>query len=319
MENSIRAIPNVKDVHVEKSACGNIEYKGVTFLQAFYSLSADDAEYYQLPAKGDSSYEYMVEHDAIFITNSTFSEDINGITFEPGDKIKFHYFDGEEHTVELEIAAVSEESIKGTGYRSNFCMADKTMEKLWKAMNTVDSFSISVEDYEKNGEQVENALRTLLNDYEDLSLSTLRERKIELFGQIEKIQMQIYGIAIFIILFSIFNLINTVISSIVSRKKELSMLESIGMEERQVRNMLFWESFLLALPNILITLTFGTITGFAFISFMQKSATYLEYHFPIIAVALYIIGMIGIPMLISLGCLKRQNNISLVERIRNED
>lgn len=131
--------------------------------------------------------------------------------------------------------------------------------------------------------------------------------------------MQIYGISIFIILFSIFNLINTVISSIVSRKKELSMLESIGMEERQVRNMLFGESFLLALPNILITLTFGTITGFAFISFMQKSATYLEYHFPIIAVVLYIIGMIGIPMLISLGCLKRQNNISLVERIRNED
>ncbi|WP_347563999.1 FtsX-like permease family protein [Neglectibacter sp. X58] len=98
-----------------------------------------------------------------------------------------------------------------------------------------------------------------------------------------------------------------------------SMLESIGMEERQVRNMLFWESFLFALQNILITLTFGTVTGFAFISFMQKSATYLEYHFPIIAVVLYIIGMIGIPMLISLGCLKRQNNISLVERIRNED
>ena len=131
--------------------------------------------------------------------------------------------------------------------------------------------------------------------------------------------MQIYGISIFIILFSIFNLINTVISSIVSRKKELSMLESIGMEERQVRNMLFWESFLLALPNILITLTFGTITGFAFISFMQKSAAYLEYHFPINAVVLYIMGMIGIPMLISLGCLKSQNNISLVERIRNED
>ena len=54
------------------------------------------------------------------------------------------------------------------------------------------------------------------------------------------------------------------------------------MEERQVRNMLFWESFLLALPNILLTLTLGTITGFAFISFMQKSAGYLEYHFPVI-------------------------------------
>lgn len=244
LENSIREIPNVKDVYVEKAAFGDIEYKEVTFLQAFYPLSADDTEYYQLPAKGNNSYEYMVEHDAIFITDSALSENMNGVNFQPGDKIEFHYFDGEEHTVELEIAAVSAESIEGIGNRSNFCMEDKTMEKLWKAMNTAAEFYISVENYEKNGEQVENALLTLLDDYEDLSLYTLRERKVELSGQIEKLQMQIYGIAIFIILFSIFNLINTVISSIVSRKKELSMLESIGMEERQVRNMLFWESFL---------------------------------------------------------------------------
>ena len=244
LENSIREIPNVKDVYVEKAAFGDIEYKEVTFLQAFYPLSADDTEYYQLPAKGNNSYEYMVEHDAIFITDSALSENMNGVNFQPGDKIEFHYFDGEEHTVELEIAAVSAESIEGIGNRSNFCMADKTMEKLWKAMNTAAEFYISVENYEKNGEQVENALLTLLDDYEDLSLYTLRERKVELSGQIEKLQMQIYGIAIFIILFSIFNLINTVISSIVSRKKELSMLESIVMEERQVRNMLFWESFL---------------------------------------------------------------------------
>lgn len=51
-------------------------------------------------------------------------------------------------------------------------------------MNATASFSISVEDYEKNGEQVEAALRTLLDDYEDLSLSTLREREIEGAGQI---------------------------------------------------------------------------------------------------------------------------------------
>ena len=226
LENSIREIPNVKDVYVEKAAFGDIEYKGATFLQAFYPLNADDTEYYQLPARGNNSYEYMVEHDAIFITDSTLSENINGIYFQPGDKIEFHYFDGEEHTVELEIAAVSAESIEGVGNRSNFCMTDKTIEKLWKAMNTTAEFSISVENYEKNGEQVENALLTLLDDYEDLSLYTLRERKVEVSGEIEKLQMQIYGISIFIILFSIFNLINTVISSIVRSEEHTSELLS---------------------------------------------------------------------------------------------
>ena len=59
LENSIREIPNVKDVYVEKAAFGDIEYKGATFLQAFYPLNADDTEYYQLPARGNNSYECL--------------------------------------------------------------------------------------------------------------------------------------------------------------------------------------------------------------------------------------------------------------------
>lgn len=261
----------------------------------------------------------MVQHDAILITECALSETINGITFEPGDCIQFRYFDGKEHTVELEIGAVSKEGVAGHGNRPNFCMADKTAEKLWKAMDTASACFVSIKDYGKNGEQAEAALRALLEDYEDLSLSTLRERKMEVSGQMEQTQMQIYGISIFMIVFGVFNLINTVISSIVSRKKELSMLESIGMEGRQVRNMLFWESLLLALPNILLTLIFGTAAGFAFLSWMQKSASYLEYHFPVMAAAFYMAGMIGIPMLISWACLRKQNHVSLVERIKNED
>jgi putative ABC transport system permease protein len=87
------------------------------------------------------------------------------------------------------------------------------------------------------------------------------------------------------------------------------------MEERQVQNMLFGESILLALPNILITLTLGTALGFGFIFFMKNAAKYLEYQFPVAAVILYIIGMTGIPMLISFWCLKRQNKDSLVESL----
>lgn len=319
LEEGIRKIAHVKDVCVEQDVYGNIEYKGATFLQGFYPVGAEDTEYFQLSARGNNSYAYMAEHDAVLITDSGLSETINGITFEPGEKIKLRYFDGEEHTVELEIGAVSSESVDGNGNRPNFCMADKTVEKLWKAMNTAEAFLVSVEDYEKNGEQVEAALRGLLDGYDDLSLFTLREREIEVSAEMGQIRMQIYGISIFVILFSVFNLIHTVVSSIVSRGKELSMLESIGMEERQVRRMLFWESFLLALPNILLTLTIGTMAGGAFIAFMRRSAGYLEYRFPAAAVGGYVAGMIGIPVLISFGCLKRLNRVSLVERIGNED
>lgn len=319
LEEDIRKIPHVKDIHIEREATGVIEYQGATFNQPFCLLTKEDTEYFQLPAEGNNTYEYMVENDAILISDASFIENLNGITFKPGEPLTIRYFDGEEHTIDLEIGAVSEKSVTTDYQSSTICMSDVTMKKLWKNMNTAVRFFVSAEDYETNGSQVEEDIRALVNQYEDLSLSTLREVKLEDAGLIQEMKIQIYGISIFIILFSIFNLINTTIGSITSRKKELSMLESIGMEERQVRNMLFAESFLLALPNILITLTLGTAAGFGFISFMQKSATYLEYQFPVILVILYIIGMTGIPMLISLCCLKSQNKTSLVERIRDEE
>lgn len=318
-QKDLETLSHVKDVHIERSATGVIEHQGATFTQPFYPLTKEDTEYYELAAEGNNTYEYMAENDAIFIVNSAFSETINGITFKPGDKIKMRYFDGEEHTVELEIAAVYEDFGPEKYNRSNFCMTDVTMNKLWKNMNMISSFFVSADNYNENGIQLEEEIRALADSYGDLSLHTLREKKLEDAGDIQKLKMQIYGICIFIIVFSIFNLINTIISSITSRRKQLSMLESIGMEVRQVRSMLFAESILIALPNILVTLTIGTAAGFGFISLMKKAAPYLQYQFPMLAVSLYCAGMVVIPMLISSLCLRDQNKFSLVERIRNQD
>lgn len=59
------------------------------------------------------SYEYMAGHDAVLITGSALSEKINGVTFIPGEKIQFSYFDGEEHTIELEYCLQSDGADKG--------------------------------------------------------------------------------------------------------------------------------------------------------------------------------------------------------------
>lgn len=128
----------------------------------------------------------------------------------------------------------------------------------------------------------------------------------------------IYGVVAFVIAFSILNLVNTIINSIMTRRRELSMLESIGMEERQLRKMLLWESFLLALPNILITLTVGTAVGYGLIRWFHKIASYMEYTFPWVWVLCYVGCVLLLPMLVAWGCLKVQNRRALVERISIE-
>ncbi len=121
-------------------------------------------------------------------------------------------------------------------------------------MNTAVAFRISTEDYEEYGEQTEDAIRALTESFPDLALLTLRERMADDSADIRKVKTQIYGLSAFVVLFSVLNLVNLTIGNIATRRKEFAVLEAIGMEERQIRAMLFWENVLLVLPAILITL-----------------------------------------------------------------
>ena len=312
----ISAIPHVEHVAVEHSAFANISYQGASFLQSFYPLTADSEEYFSLEAEGNNSYDYLSEHDGILITNSTFSESINGINFQPGDTVTLHYFDGEEHTVELEIAAVSEEYVDTGNDRPTFCMADTTMQKLWNGMNTASMFYITADNYTEYGAAVEEEIRSIVEQYDDLSLWTLREQSLEDSSAIRQQKQQIYGISILLILFSMFNLINTLISGFATRKREFSVLESLGMEQRQLRKMLFCESIIQMLPSLILTFSVGTLAGFALIQFLRQSATYLQYTFPIMAAIFYLLALLGLPLILTAGCLRTQEKIPLVERIR---
>ena len=198
-------------------------------------------------------------------------------------------------------------------------MTDKTAEKLWGSMNTTDALLISALEYETNGDQVEQDISAVIEPYTDLSLDTLREHIQDDAFNIQKIKIQIYGISAFLILFSILNLINMVIGNLATRKKELSMLESIGMEERQIRKMLFWECIQLVFPAIFITLVLGGACGYGFVYFLKQLAGYMVYRFPIIPSLLYVLGVILIPVAISYVSLKAQNKTSLVERMRYVD
>lgn len=272
LKKRLSRLPHVRSVRTENSVFGSIEYQGAVWSDGFYRLTRDSDAYFQMNAEGNNSYDYLCESDGIMITDSEFVSGINGISPQVGDFITLHWSDGAEHTAKLKIAAVSPDPapVKG-GY--NFAMTDQTMEKLWGDMNTISAFYISVEDYETYGEQTEEAIRSLTEDDPDLSLATLREQILDDSANVKRIKMQIYGIAAFVTLFGILNLINMMIGNIATRKRELSVLESIGMEVKQIRNMLFWESVMYVFPAILVTLFGGGAAGYGFISGGEKQRT----------------------------------------------
>lgn len=303
LEEKLLAIPHVKSVKTEHGTYGTIEFQGASWVQGFYRLTENSEDFYRMEAEGNPDYGELCEKDALFITNNAFISQINGVSLQVGDRIALHWFDGEEHERELEIAAIAPGMVSSDrGY--NVAMTDRTMKKLWGDMNTVVALRISTEDYEEYGGQTEDAIRALTESFPDLALLTLRERMADDSADIRKVKTQIYGLSAFVVLFSVLNLVNLTIGNIATRRKEFAVLEAIGMEERQIRAMLFWENVLLVLPAILITLAIGGGTGYAVVSLLRRIAGYMVYRIPVIPALLFAAGVILIPLLISYVSLK---------------
>lgn len=318
LEEKIRSIPHVTRVEKTTAVFCNIEYNGSTIAELVSPVTKDSPKLNTPDIGGKDIYEELIRTDGILVFNAEHLGSIYGVQFHKGDNIKFHWSDGREHVMDSTITAVSSAK-PDDKLESSIFMAEETIEKLWPEMNKAKSFIVSIDDYEKHGEQAEKDIRSILNDYSDLSLKTLRETQIDDAAQIQSLNLQIYGVSAFIIVFSILNLVNTLISSISTRRKELAMLESIGMKEKQIRIMLLWESIFLALPNLLITLTAGTAAGYTIVTLFGRIADYMEYTFPVAAVVLYIAGMLIIPMLTAYLCLRTQAKTALTERIKNTD
>lgn len=315
LRDKLTKLPHVRSLRTENSAYGSIEYQGAVWSDGFYRLTKDSDEYFQMNMEGNNSYEYLCESDGIVITDSELISGLNGVSLQVGDTITLRWSDGAEHSAKLKIAAITPDSSPTKGGYS-LAMTDQTMEKLWGDMNTASAFYISVDDYEKYGEQTEREIRELTENYSDLSLATLREKILDDSASVKKTKMQIYGIAAFVTLFGILNLINMMIGNLATRRKELSVLESIGMEVKQIRNMLFWESMMQVFPAIFITLVAGGAAGYGFVAAYKKIAEYMDYRFPLTPFLVYAAVMILIPQLISSVGLSKQNKVSLVERIR---
>ena len=130
----------------------------------------------------------------------------------------------------------------------------------------------------------------------------------------------ITGLAVFIMMFSILSMMNTLITNIVTRRQELAMLESIGMGKGQIRKMLLGESLLLVLVTVGVTMTIGTLCGYTLSRLMyQQGAFYMAFRFPT-GLALSYSGVLTIvPILITLVTMHRFAKEALVERLRSAE
>ncbi len=227
--------------------------------------------------EGTADTEALLSGEQVLVAGNDTVEEIYGWKFQVGDKVTLHYYDG---------SGMAEKEVEVAGMLSDVFDRDHNGIEGWFVMP-------------------------------ELTMETLAERRIAYGQNADQIFGAISGLAIFIMMFSILSMMNTLITNIVTRKQELAMLESIGMSKGQIRKMLLGESLLLVGVTVGVTMTIGTLCGYILCRMLYGiGAVYMQFRFPVEFALGYVAVLILVPLLITVVSMKSFAREALVERLR---
>lgn len=268
--------------------------------------------------EGTADYDKLMSGDYVLVADNTNVQEIYGWQFCVGDTLTLHYYDGNK-MAEKEVTVLGllneQYTLDNSSLDGWFVMPEEAVKKFvpYESLNAHLLMSVDTEKESTVGA----ALNEMISQRAELSLEAYADRKVAYAQTANTIFGTISGLAIFIMMFSILSMMNTLITNIVTRKQELAMLESIGMSKGQIRKMLLGESLLLVFVAVAVTMTIGTLLGYVLTHLLYNGgAFYISFKFPTVFVLAYTLVLIAVPLLITLVSMHSFSKEALVERLR---
>lgn len=232
-----------------------------------------------------------------------------------GDKLKLNIHDGDNtFQKEIEVAAIGEYGGGLTNYNC-LIMAKEGAEKL--TINNSSSYFqvIADKDYD---EALEASLQAIVDGSGRLQMRTWKNEYDTWENAIQMTRGACYAFIIILAAISIMNLINTMINSVHVRKKELGMMQAIGMSDRQLMKMLQLEGIFYTVGTLIISIGVGSLAGYPLFLYAKRTGMFdiSTYHYPVTAAIIIILTLFVIQMLLAIFIAKSVRKDSLIERIR---
>ena len=146
---------------------------------------------------------------------------------------------------------------------------------------------------------------------------TSKETYIDSFHDLTSLIVTIGGaLSIIIGFIGIANFVNSVLTSIITRRKEFAMLQSIGMTGKQLKQMLSYEGLYYAVGTILVSTILGIISSLVIVKGISNGIWFFTYHFvmyPMLAVYPFLLIL---TILLPTILYRQTAKVSIVERLR---
>lgn len=310
----MEAIDGVESIEHGKKALISSDYPSKIFIdgerQVMLCMDRELCEQYRREIKrGTIDYDMLTaECGVVFLSDYFFDE----LGFAIGDIVPLTVYDGDR---EVSISAKIEATVD-TGDSGYFALPEDIFEAL---LETDATYTLYITADPAKYDSVKAALQEIADAEKYFILYSMdEEMEIGKWG-INLIKYPLYAILAMIAVISFMNLINTMMISIITRKRELGILQAIGLTDKQLAKMLAGEGLVFSAGTLFASLTVGNLFGYL-VFVWAKEMKFMDltvYHYPLVETILLILvlllGQLGVTYFIS----KHLRKESLVERIRS--
>ena len=168
-----------------------------------------------------------------------------------------------------------------------------------------------------------DAVSALLTDYQQTQAIgmniTSRQTMIDQDkAQTRSSSVMGYAISVVIALVGVLNFVNSMVTAIVSRKREFAMIQSVGMTKRQLRTMLTLEGLSYAGITLLLSYLLSAVVVGVLVRAMTADGFY-TFQFTLFPLLLCTPILLVFAWLIPVLCFRNLEKQSIVERLRAID
>ena len=135
-------------------------------------------------------------------------------------------------------------------------------------------------------------------------------------GLIRMIQLVGGALSGILALIGILNFVDATVTGILSRKREMAMMNAVGMTDRQIQRMLIWEGTHYTLLAVVSAGIVSSLISFAFLNNIGKELFFFSYHFTLMPIAVCTPILLLLSGVIPVMSYKIFFRTSVVDRLR---
>lgn len=253
----------------------------------------------------------------------------NSSHFSVGDKVVLHNRKGtgatameneyttREFTVMAKVAVKYFTNSCGVSYDYTYYLPANVYQEM-AAVPGVMSYVYNVSDTEEA--QMDAFLEAYTGNIEPVMNYSSKSTRVKEFEGMRNMILIVGGLLSFIIgLIGILNFVNSMLTSIITRRREFAMLQSIGMTGGQLRKMLMLEGLFYTAAAGAAALVLGILFSAVIVKAIAVNLWFFSYQFTILPLVLVVPVLLVIGVLLPLLVLRTVSRQSIVERLRETE